>query len=447
MCRTTGHFGPFRRDARPETDSRLCRCARRSCSSRGFAGTVFGNRLRSDHSFILISHGVGMRIAISTTSRFHMFDLAREARKLRHTVGLFAAYPSFKVDRDLTDCARTHSSWMLARYLVGRVSLREPSAWWDYRIMSDFGRWLASELDVDDFDVLDALDGTGLEAGHAMKTAGRVWICNRGSTHVLTQRELLEEEHRMWGAPPPKFDPRLIERCLAEYEESDGIAAGSQYARSTYIHHGIPESKVFNCPYGVDLRLFEPKKKEDNRFRVVFAGGQSIRKGIGYLLNAVRPLVERGYIDVWLIGSVVPDARHILDRNAGIFTHKGVQPRASLAWFYSQASVLVLPSVEDGFGMVQAQAMACGTPVIASTNTGARDLFTDGVEGFIVPARSADAIRERIEWMLNNPVRQQEMSQAALRRIQTLGGWDDYASRCVRMYESVLHRTRTAPAG
>ena len=190
--------------------------------------------------------------------------------------------------------------------------------------------------------------------------------------------------------------------------------------------------------------MFQPKKKEDDRFRVIFAGGQSVRKGIGYLLEAVRPLVERKLIEVWFIGSVVDDARHILDRYAGLFTHKGVQPRSNLAWFYSQGSVLVLPSVEDGFGMVQAQAMACGVPVIASSNTGAKDLFSDGVEGFIVPARSASAIQKRIEWMLDNPIRHREMSEAALRRVRTLGGWGDYAARCISMYRTVTHRVATA---
>jgi len=375
-----------------------------------------------------------------------MFDLAREVRKLGHRSNLFCAYPSFKVDADLKECTRTHSIWMLLQRLRGRLIPGQPSTWWDYKISSDFGRWLASELDPGAFDVLDALDGTGLEAGRAMKRAGRRWICNRGSTHVLTQKQLLEDEHTRWGAPPPSFDSRLIDRCLQEYNEADGIAVGSQYARSTYIEQGIPEDKVFSCPYGVDLSMFKPMKKEDNRFRVLFAGGQSIRKGIGYLMDAVRPLVKRNLMEMWLIGSVVDDARSILDRNAGLFTHKGVQPRSSLAWYYSQGSVLVLPSVEDGFGMVQTQAMACGIPVIASSNTGARDLFTDGVEGFVVPARSATAIRERVEVLLENPGLHREMSEAALRRVQSLGGWDDYAARCCGIYETVAQRTSAATA-
>ena len=146
-----------------------------------------------------------------------MFDLAREVRKLGHPVGLFAAYPFFKVDSDLKSCARTRSFWMLLHRLRGRLLSGEPYTWWDHQILRDFGRWLASDIESEKFDVLDALDGTGLEAGRAMQRLGKTWICNRGSTHVLTQKQLLEEEHRKWGAPAPKFDPRVMERCLVEY--------------------------------------------------------------------------------------------------------------------------------------------------------------------------------------------------------------------------------------
>jgi alpha-maltose-1-phosphate synthase len=98
----------------------------------------------------------------------------------------------------------------------------------------------------------------------------------------------------------------------------------------------------------------------------------------------------------------------------------------------------VLASVHDGFGMVQAEAMACGLPVISTTNTGAPDLFTDGVEGFIVPIRSPDAIRQKVLLLYDHPELQAEMSKAALRRMAEIGGWREYGDRTVRLYEEAL---------
>ena len=146
---------------------------------------------------------------------------------------------------------------------------------------------------------------------------------------------------------------------------------------------------------------------------------------------------------MWLVGPTTEDGRAILDRNHGLFTQKGVQPRSSLSWFYSQGSVLVLPSIQEGLGLVQAQAMACGLPVIATTNTGAEDLFTDGVEGFIVPIRDPLAIREKIEWLLDHPERHRQMSEAAFARVQFFNGWDTYGQRCLQMYQHVARQSAT----
>jgi glycosyltransferase involved in cell wall biosynthesis len=167
-------------------------------------------------------------------------------------------------------------------------------------------------------------------------------------------------------------------------------------------------------------------------------GSFSVRKGIGYLLQAVRPLVQKKIVELWLVGNASQEAREILHRNADIFIDKGSQPRSKLPWFYSQASVLVLPSIEEGLALVQAQAMACGLPVIATTNTGAEDLFADGIEGCIIAIRDPQSIRDKIEWMLDNPVKRAEMAEAALRRIKSLGGWDMYGKRCLAMYHEVL---------
>jgi len=98
-----------------------------------------------------------------------------------------------------------------------------------------------------------------------------------------------------------------------------------------------------------------------------------------------------------------------------------------------------MPSLEEGLPLVLGQAMACGTPVIASEATGAADLFTDGREGFIVPCRDPAAIREKIEWMMINPASRDEMSIAALSLIRSLQGWGQYTKTAIGIYSSVLH--------
>jgi glycosyltransferase involved in cell wall biosynthesis len=90
--------------------------------------------------------------------------------------------------------------------------------------------------------------------------------------------------------------------------------------------------------------------------------------------------------------------------------------------------------------LVQAQAMACGVPVIATANTGAEDLFTDGVEGFIVPIRSPEAIREKLEWMMDNRELRDGMAEGALKRVKSLGGWERYGESVESVYRKLAAR-------
>lgn len=384
-----------------------------------------------------------LRIGVASTTRFHMFDLAQQMAALGQDTTLLTAYPRWKLDPDLRQKARTRCRWLLAVGLCRRLGLSDASA--GNRLFRDVAAWLGRVVQDCDLDVLDALDGIGLHAGRIMRRRGKVWVCNRGSSHVLAQQEILQREHARWNAhlPPECFIPERVNQCLAEYEECTGLVVPSAFAKRTFVQRGIAESKVHVCPYGVDLTLFRPERKEDDVFRVLFVGTLSIQKGIGYLLEAVEPLAARGEISVWCVGSADRTARHIVDRYSHAMEYKGVQPRHKLSWFYSQASVLVLPSVQEGLALVQAQAMACGVPVIATPNTGAEDLFSDGVEGFIVPAQSASAIRDRIQYLMDDPQRRELMAAAARRRVFELGGWRDYGRRCLGVYRSIMAPART----
>ena len=104
-------------------------------------------------------------------------------------------------------------------------------------------------------------------------------------------------------------------------------------------------------------------------------------------------------------GSISPELTNVIkqwreDSRITVLGHVS-QPR--LKEIMSTSDVMVLPSVEEGLALVQAQAMACGCPVIASENTGASDLFTDGREGFIVPIRDPNAIAQRLQLLADNP--------------------------------------------
>ena len=121
-------------------------------------------------------------------------------------------------------------------------------------------------------------------------------------------------------------------------------------------------------------------------------------------------------------------------------TMTGHMPQEKLKEIMSRSHVMVLPSVEEGLAMVQAQAMACGCPVIATKNTGAYNLFVDQKEGFIVPIRQPNIITEKLQYLADQPNSRKSMSLLALARVREMGGWRTYGDMTASMLKNMMSK-------
>ena len=377
-----------------------------------------------------------MRVCVGSAGRFHTFDLARQLERRGYLGALYTAYPRWKVDGLPRGMVRTFPWVMGPLTVAARLGLHGLAERRNYWVAESFDRWVASRLEP--CEVYHCLSSFGVRSHRvARERYGALTICDRGSSHILYQDEVLAEEHARWGIPYRPIDRRLVDRELQEYDFCDRIFVPSSFVYRSFVQKGVPETKLLKIPYGVDLSLFRPVPKEDDVFRVVYVGALSLQKGIPDLLEAVCSL-RLPRFEVWLIGSLLPEVGPFLRKWEGRYRYLGVIPRKELYRYYSQGSVFVIASVQEGMALVQAQAMACGLPVIATKNTGAEDLFTDGVEGFIVPIRNPEAIREKVLYLYEHPEIREEMAQAALRRVRSLGGWETYGSSIVAAYDEAL---------
>lgn len=388
-----------------------------------------------------------MRVCIGCQGRFHLFDLARQMERLGHLERLYTGYPRYKVKGLPQEKVNTFP-WLMGSYMaLGRLGLRLSLDRFQHTILDSFDRWIERNLEA--CDVFHWLSGSGLGAHRvARERYGALTVCDRGSTHILYQRKLMAEEYGRQGVPFVDFDQRIVDRELVEYDSCDLIVVPSELTYRTFIEQGVPACKLRKNTYGTELDTFHPIAKLDDIFRVIFVGALSFRKGIGYLLEAISTL-KLPKFEVWLIGPRLPETEAIISPYEGKFKYFGVVNRQKLKRYYSQGSVFVMPSIEEGLALVQGQAMACGLPVIATTNTGAEDLFTHGVEGFIVPIRDSEAIREKVLQIYGNLELREEMSRAALRRARSMGGWNDHGDRAQRIYADALAARgaiRNAPA-
>jgi alpha-maltose-1-phosphate synthase len=194
-------------------------------------------------------------------------------------------------------------------------------------------------------------------------------------------------------------------------------------------------------PYGVNLSHFHKSAEPcAEHFDVLFAGGASLRKGVPYLLQAFKRL-QHPRKRLWFAGSTPPEFIALM-RSLGLWSDSfhvlGHLDRDTLRDRMSRSHVMVLPSVEEGLALVQAQALACGCPVIATENTGSPDLYTDGEAGFILPVRRADLILERLQQLVDDAALRDRLSAGALNTVQRIGGWHDYGDKAMAIYRSLV---------
>jgi starch synthase len=380
-----------------------------------------------------------MRVVLSTIGKFHTFDLARQIHKRGALTAIFSGYPWFKLKNENLPKPRVKTfPYLHAPYMRFAPRSTPVRLLWEWQDRLWFDRYVARRLP--ECDVFCGLSGSALYSGRLAKSRGAKYVCDRGSSHIRAQDRILREEYDRQGVQFPGIDPRIIKREEAEYEKADLITVPSTFALNTFVEAGVTPQKMRAAAYGVDLELFYPcvSKRADD-FHVLFVGGLSVRKGVGYLLDAFRQL-QCHYKRLTLVGSILPEMESTISqlRDNSRIHITGPVPQQRLREIMSTSHVMVLPSVEEGLALVQAQAMACGCPVIATQNTGARDLFADRKEGFIVPIRDAVAIAERLQCLADNPELGTTMGQAAIERVRSMGGWDRYGDTMYQIFSEVF---------
>ena len=258
-------------------------------------------------------------------------------------------------------------------------------------------------------------------------------MLERGSTHIEFQNDIIKNEYKKWNLRYSNIDNRIIDRELEEYEISDLIIVQSSFAKNTFIEKGVDKNKIVKLPLGIDLSLFKPLPKKDNLFRVLYSGNFSIRKGSLYLLEAIKKIKHKNF-EFMFNGTIDKILVEKFKQNSDIINYTGYQSFVNLYKIYSQASVFVLPTIEDGFAKVILESMSCGVPVIATKNSAAEDIICDGVDGYIIPARDTIAIYEKIIYLYENPNKLKEMSYAALKKVNENYNIDDYGKRVIDVY-------------
>ena len=117
------------------------------------------------------------------------------------------------------------------------------------------------------------------------------------------------------------------------------------------------------------------------------------------------------------------------------------QKQENLKYFYNNSDIFVLYSLEEGLSMVQAQAMACGLPIICSENTGGSEIVDHGINGYVIPIKNIEILKNKIQEFYNDKSKLKNFSLNALKKTKELS-WENYGKKLINTYRSILEKKK-----
>jgi glycosyltransferase involved in cell wall biosynthesis len=384
------------------------------------------------------------RVVVVSGGKFHAYHLARGVAR----AGRLHRFVTTVFDRRETGIPADRVVEIRSPAYLARALQRSPSATTQAISYYVGDNWFdrAASRYAGEADVYHVFSHHGLHGIRAAASRGAVTVIDRASAHPCVQHALLREEFERFGLSYPTLTRRTAAKEMREFEEADWIMVCSEFVRRTLVAHGVSPAKLRLTWLGFDPERFRPGVGPEGVFRVVFAGALSLQKGLPYLLEGFRRAgLPPDRSELVLVGEPWPESRAFLPRYAGLYRHIPFLPPEALARVYQSASVLALPSIQDGFGMVVFEAGACGLPVVVSENVGAP--VRDGKDGFVVPIRDADAIAEKLVFFFWHEEVRRRMGLTAREHVGQFT-WERYHREIAGHHREMLEaRRESGPDG
>ncbi|MBF8267294.1 MAG: glycosyltransferase family 1 protein [Dehalococcoidia bacterium] len=273
-----------------------------------------------------------------------------------------------------------------------------------------------------------------------------------GIPHVTTFHTLAEiKRHARAGEQEPEARVVGERKVIASV---DRIVASSQHEKEAMVRlYNARGHKIEVIPCGVDVELFRPMNQRLARRSlgvrdpkvVLFVGRIEPLKGVDILIRAMAQLEQRDSVRALIVGGE-PGGDPEIRRLEAMASELGISSQVSflgrveqeqLPTYYNAADVCVVPSYYESFGLVALEAMACGTPVIASRVGGLPTVVKGGVTGYLIPWRCPEPFADGLDVLLKSPAIRRAMGRAS-RRLALGMRWSDTAEQMLALYQLLL---------
>ncbi|MCS3861657.1 glycosyltransferase involved in cell wall biosynthesis [Salinibacter ruber] len=370
-----------------------------------------------------------MKVYITVFGRHHAHRLAYQMQKRgmlgKINIGYHGSVGSVK-NKYIVRYFPIHA----IRKSIKRVTKYDPNYSFS-RIFDRIVKWKIRQQ-LDEGDIFYGWAGHCLESLKEAKKIGATTFIERSCPHIEFQKEVLKEESKITGI---KYSGKSLqdEIMKKEYEETDYIVTPSTYSYESFVDSKVDIEKVLKVNLGARIYDKDKKNKEDDTFRVLYVGGNALRKGLFYLLKAWNKmslnnseLVIRGNVPLGLKKHTETDNIKVVGR----------VNRKKLRKMYQNSSVFCLPSVDEGFGMVVSEAMSHSLPVIITENVGAKDIVKDEKDGFIIPIRDCKKISEKVQFLKENKKRAKKMGKNAKKKAKKYT-WNRYGMEMKKCFKKL----------
>lgn len=384
-------------------------------------------------------------VIISCATKFHNFELAEQ---LNNNHLLSKSYTLFysKKDTYLNFLNKRIDNEIIPVNKIATFPFKMPFYFYkkdEYLRAEYFDSLVSKKIKRDtNYKIFIGWSSMSLNSIKQAKKDSKIVILERGSSHIEFQNEILKNEYSLYDK---KFsiDKRIIEKELEEYKLADYISIPSQFVKDTFVSNGVDVNKLVVNNYGSSSYFthnMASDKNQKNKFRIIYLGGTSIRKGVKYLIDALLNLnINTELFEVWFIGEPENNfiAEYIKTSQKSNWKFFGRINHYELSNYLNTCDIAIQPSIEEGLSRVIPQLLACGVPVIATTNTGGADLIEENKNGFIIPIRDSKSIKDKIELSFYNKDLNKKMKDFCI-NIQKKHTWDDYGLRYSNFLKSIL---------
>lgn len=315
------------------------------------------------------------------------------------------------------------------RTLLGRALTRSTENKFDAWVTdgSNFSSWVAKSLKnlLDEESASFGYTCENLELMKLMKQKGGFAIHGQVDPG-LEWYKVLEDEANLWPGAITSFESpsaSFIDRMSEEWEIADKIIVNSKYSKNSLIKHGVAQKKIQVIPLSFNGTITQREKTlnlKHQPLNILFVGNLSLAKGIQYYGQVAEQLNDLGF-NFFAAGNLALEDKFFRKMNWPIELLGHLSPD-EMKDRYKETDILIFPTLSEGFGMVQLEAMSYGIPVISTPNCG--EVVEHGESGYITDCRNSEQIVELLLKLQTDRELLKQLSNGAHNRVRDFQGND-----------------------